>query len=62
MSVNSTKELRLTLPDETATERLGLALHQTMVPSLGPGVPAGERQHGRWIVFLRGQLGAGKTT
>ncbi|MAW29048.1 MAG: tRNA (adenosine(37)-N6)-threonylcarbamoyltransferase complex ATPase subunit type 1 TsaE [Gammaproteobacteria bacterium] len=62
MSVNSTKEFRLTLSDETATERLGLVLHQMMVRSQCSGAPDGERKHGRWVVFLRGQLGVGKTT
>lgn len=44
-------ELSVQLPDEAATEQLGRRLHAAVAQSSQ-----------RWVVFLHGDLGAGKTT
>ena len=50
--MNSGKALTETLEDEAATERFGAALAECLL----------ERYDGRALVFLSGELGAGKTT
>ena len=51
MSAESAQTSSMYLSDDAATERLGGLVHEVVAPSSN-----------RWVVFLRGELGAGKTT
>lgn len=55
-----TARLSIELADETATEALGQQLARVILPSLEPA-PAGAASQNGAVIYLEGDLGAGKT-